>query len=145
MLKRFKRVYVYHREDGGVGLLTTPTSKPYYVERARDYLYDDGMNFDPEFISSNPYLDRSIDKTKYTKEDFKKELLKFKIYSDPPTKVGGRPKISYSGKADDEGRIVAGQEDDKVMAWLINCGCNRSILRGHSTVPIRRLMAATAA
>lgn len=145
MLKRFKRVYIYHREDGGIGLMTTRTSKLLYVERTMDYLYDDGVSFDPDFISGNPHLNSSINKEKHTREEFRKQLLGFKKYLNPPLRVGGTPTVSYSGKADDEGKIIRGKEDDMVLVYTMNSHIQREISRGHTSVPVNRLLAASAA
>lgn len=141
-LKGMRNIYIFKGSSGTPGIKTLPNTKPLFVEKADDYLMNDAVIFDPDFVCTNPYSDEKDESRRVNsiKESWKKQMFLFKKYVIPPKTVNGRGYVRYSGKADPEGNIIRNGEDDLIMAWAINSWVAVNVYKKRTDVPIDQFM-----
>ena len=141
-MKNLQNVYIFRGSSNTPGVKTLPATKPLFVDRADDYLMNDAIRFDPDFVCSNPFAVEkdAASRAHAIKELWKKQLFMFKRYIIAPRTVNGRGYVRYSGKADPTGAIIQNGEDDLVMAWAINSWVASAVYKKRTSVPIDQFL-----
>jgi len=138
-LKGMRNIYIFRGSSGTPGIKTLPNTKPLFVEKADDYLMNDAIIFDPDFVCENPYAEQE-GRAEAVIESWKKQMFLFKKFVIPPKTVNSRGYVRYSGKADPEGNIIRNGEDDLIMAWAINSWVAANVYKKRTDVPIDQFM-----
>lgn len=139
---RQRFVPLYHNSNPTVpGVVTTNDNKQKYVESIQTHLMLDTLWFDPELVAANP-IPRTEDAMAEYKRELKpklmRELRNFREIKRPGIFRDAAPILS--GKVNDEGRIVSGFTDDRVITLGMASYWAREVIRGATQLDLSRLI-----
>jgi len=91
------------------GVLTTEENKKAYVERLQEYLAGNQIAYTTPFVSVSIGFEKA-------KETFEQQLRQFRRFDVVPEGLRGTVYRSYTGRADEEGRVSRNRRDDIAIA-----------------------------
>ena len=129
-LRRFVNVHVVHQRPGAAGVLTDNTEKLHYADMIRERLTTGNIAYLAEMVVTAPdnkipivrddpsyVFNRISDEHRYeARKELENQLNQFKKIVLQPGIPTSRPRMTYSGKTDEDGHIRPGLNDDLVMA-----------------------------
>lgn len=129
--KRWERVTLFTDTSGKDGLRTQTGSKALYTHKARDYLEPtDCLWFDKDFICTDPKKDPA-QRANEVRKLFVEQLREWRKLVFAGNTARAAPTLRYSGKTDEQGRIIAGKKDDLMIAFTMNAYMNDCLRSGN--------------
>ena len=118
-MSKIPKSHTFQEKEGKYGIWTTNDSKKMCAAYFEDYLNaPDQLVYSKDFVCANPFV-RSDLRAGKVKEMLFQQLGKFRKRWVEPENGKGPATLIISGKVDNEGKLVQGQNDDLVMALII--------------------------
>ena len=97
-----------------------PNIKSAYVFRVSDLLAHRGLRYHDPLVVANPFLTGATpdERRNEARREFERQLRSFRRIAMLPRSLGGRPRIHYTGKSDQDNTQTSRLKDDMCMALL---------------------------